>query len=540
MNPQERLRSAIAAFQDALRSEIPHDRVAAVQGLLRHRDRLPRDTWLDGPPDLAFGRRLAGAGGNRALQLCLEAASDARAVPISDSVAHLDAWCARFLSACDRLVAAERVLAHSETGFMLLADDSAGRFDAWIATRRTPTSWRERADVSWWAAWQARPHAAELAVSPRASDLPRSQDGDPSAPHRRRAAAHLQAMAYQPGYPPDAKVGDYDFQLAMRILGETIWRALMAHDRAGQSPVWSERALVAEIAAALGADPDAVRQTVAAFAVDRESAAYHGAVPGVAAAPLVRLDPDMLLPSLYGLTTQPLLFLTRELRRRAAQTYHNTAILRESVFRQDLYGLFADRRFVTSAGRIELRRAAGDVRTDVDAAIFDRKSGTLAFFELKSQDPFARSTAEAARQRDNVLYANRQISGVLAWVQQHGANELLARVDSRTARTFRAQKVLPFALGRYVAHFGDGPEPDRRAAWGTWPQLLRLLDSQPIRANDANPLASLHNRLRKDPAPIVPPADGPSQEIALGPAQLVVHPSYAAFRSRTATTSAPE
>jgi len=37
--------------------------------------------------------------------------------------------------------------------------------------------------------------------------------------------------------------------------------------------------------------------------------------------------------------------------------------------------------------------------------VFDRKTGTLGFFELKSQDPFARSTAELVRQRDNVLYA---------------------------------------------------------------------------------------------------------------------------------------
>ena len=160
---------------------------------------------------------------------------------------------------------------------------------------------------------------------------------------------------------------------------------------------------------------------------------------------------------------------------------------------------------MTSAGRIELRRDDGDVRTDIDAVVFDRKTGTLGLFELKSQDPFARSTAELARQRDNVLYANRQISGVLDWLQRHGADELLGRVDARTAKTFRVQKVYPFVLGRYLAHFSDGPEPDRRAAWGTWPQLLRLLDGQPVRATDANPLASLFTRLTKD-APAHPPA----------------------------------
>ena len=181
--------------------------------------------------------------------------------------------------------------------------------------------------------------------------------------------------------------------------------------------------------------PAVIGQAVAAFTLDRENAAYHAAVPGVAAAPLVRVDPSRLVWSLHGLTTEPLLFLTRELKRRDAQEYHNTGYLRELVFREDLYALFPDKRFVTSAGRIELRRDDGDVRTDIDAVIFDRKTGTLGFFELKSQDPFARSTAELARQRDNVLYANRQISGVLDWLNRHGADALLNRVDARTAKT---------------------------------------------------------------------------------------------------------
>ncbi len=92
------------------------------------------------------------------------------------------------------------------------------------------------------------------------------------------------------------------------------------------------------------------------------------------------------------------------------------------------------------------------------------------------------------------------------------------------------QKVYPFVLGRYLAHFSDGPEPDRRAAWGTWPQLLRLLDGQPLRATDANPLASLFTRLTKDVPDIHPSADSPPREIAIGTGRLFVHPSYAAFQ----------
>ena len=534
MNVQERLRQAIDQQQSRLRAGVPPDRQAAILALLRTRDRLPRSPGVEPLPDLVTGRRLADLGGNKALQLCLEAAGDdARRRRLHPAMG----WTAgrsAFLQECGRLAEAELVLAHCETGFMRLVEDGDGTFDAWIATKRAPTSWRERADIDWWAAWLAKRHEPELRAL--RSERPDTERGDPGddAYYRRLADVHLKMMAYQLGYPPDAAIGGCTVQTYRDVLGRLIGWALQARDRGEAAAPRSERALVAALASALAVDPAVIGRAVAAFTLDRESAAYHAAVPGVAAAPLVRVDPDRLVWSVHGLTTEPLLFLTRELRRRDAQEYHNTAYLREAVFRQDLYALFPDKRFVTSAGRIELRRDDGDVRTDIDAVVFDRKTGTLGFFELKSQDPFARSTAELARQRDNVLYANRQISGVLAWLQRHGADEILGRVDTRTAKTFRVQKVYPFVLGRYLAHFSDGPEPDRRAAWGTWPQLLRLLDGQPVRATDANPLASLFTRLTKDDPLIRPPADDPPREIALGAARLVVHPSYAAFQASAA------
>jgi hypothetical protein len=96
------------------------------------------------------------------------------------------------------------------------------------------------------------------------------------------------------------------------------------------------------------------------------------------------------------------------------------------------------------------------------------------------------------------------------------------------------QKVYPFVLGRYLAHFSDGPQPDRRAAWGTWPQLLRLLDGKPVSASDANPIASLFTRLTNDAPLIRPPAEVAPHEIAIDAARLIVHPSYAAFQAATA------
>lgn len=531
MSVQERLRQRIDQQQLHLRAGVPPDRQAAILALVRVQDRLPHESFGEPRPDLVTSRSLANLGGNYALQLCFEATSNESSASSGSAGEELDGWSERLLEECSRLAEADLVLAHCETGFMRMAEEDGGVFHAWITTKRPPTSWRERADIDWWAALLAKRAEPELRALQSKRPDPESSGASHDSYYRRLADVHIQMMAYQLGYPPDAVIDGCSVQTYCEILGLLIAWALRAHDRGEAATPYAEQTLVSALAAALGLDAALINRAVDAFTLDQENAAYHAAVPGVAAAPLVRAGGDRLVASRYGLTTEPLLFLTRELRRRNAQEYNNAAYLREDFFRRDLYALFQDRRFVTSTTKLELRRAAGDVRTDIDAVVFDRKSGTLAFFELKTQDPFARSTAEQTRQRDNVLYANRQISGVLTWLNRYGGDELLKRVDARTAKTFRVQKVYPFVLGRYLAHFTDGAEPDRRAAWGTWPQLLRLVDEQPAGVTGSNPLASLFTRLTKDNPRIHLPEDDAPREIAVGDARLIVYPSYAAFQA---------
>lgn len=529
MSAHDRLRDAIAARRSELRRQVPASRAAAAAALVHWQDRLALSPAAEAKPDPITGRQLPNLGVSVALALCLEA--EAGGDELSAGAATpgaLDGWADSFIADCARLAEAETALGHVETGFMRLVDDGHGHFAAWIARKRSPVAWRERAEIDWWAAWLAKRDQAERA------ELERQLAGDHGPGRetieRRLVDIHLRGMAWQPTFPPQTTVAGCAmgiYQDALRSLVE--WAVAIQQVGAVAEP-WPEAELVARVAARLSVDAAVARHALAAFTLDRENAAYHAAVPGVAAAPLVRVDANRIVLSAYGALTEPLLFLARELRRRDPQGYHNAAILREEVFRQELYALFADRRFVTSAGRVELRRERGDVRTDVDAVVFDRKTGTLGLFELKSQDPFPRTSAELARQRDNVLYANRQIAGALDWLKRHGGDELLRKVDQQTAKRFRVQRVLPFVLGRYVARFDDGPEPDRRVAWGTWPQVLRLTRGEPFAGKDANPLASLHNRLLKDVPSAALPGEETTRETGIGDARLIVYPSYRAFQ----------
>ena len=518
------LRRHLDEERQRLRASVPAG-AGGIPALVREVNRTPATIGTP-EPDLLTGSRIANLGGNLALSICLDAAGaeDGWTTGVEPPP---DGWAAEFLDACNRLAEAEIVLGHCETGFMRLEEGEPGEYQAWIAAKRQPAVWQERHDFDWWAAWSRERHQDDISrLQTQVQQIPES-----ASTFRELAAVHVRTMAYQFGYPPGASIAGVDIGIYIGVLERLIAWALQDHHR-GEDPVpQPELALAERLASELPADAMALLDMLAAFTLDRENAVYHAAVPGIAPAPLVRVGPDALIWSLNGLLAEPLLFLARELKRRDPESYHNAAIQREAVFREDIYALFADKRFLLAPRRIQVRRDKGDLRTDIDALVFDRKTGTLGLFELKSQDPFVRSHAELMRQRDNVLYANRQVSGVLDWIKQHGASELVARVDARTAKTFKAHRVFPFVLGRYLVHFNDGAEPDKRAAWGTWPQVLRLLQEQPIRATDSNPIAALFSRLTKDTPLTRTITDVRSRTIEIGARRLMVYPSVSAYQA---------
>jgi hypothetical protein len=541
MTPLDCSRQVLAEFSAKVAATLPPGRARALLALLRAGDTMA----LTGDP-----AQDARPGWNLALRLCLEGQDDEDGDSPADG-AMLAAWVERFLADCDQLALASLALAQCASGHLHLQQRAPRTFVAWATSRRLSPEQRERGDFDWWSAQLTRQVAPRLATllseRPRirallgqeGAPVPASAGevvGDPTVEryYRRLGEAHVARFACQHSYPADAAIGGATFGQYTAILALLIGWLHRERDRRApeddhRPAPWDERALIAALAAALAADPAAIRRALQPFILERDNAAYHSALPGGAAPPLIRLDEGRVVWSARGLLGEPLIFLTRELRRRYAREYHNSAHLREGVFRQDLYRLFGDRRFVLSAGRVELKRS-GKARTDLDALVFDRKTGTLGVFELKAQDPFARSVEERQRQRDAFFHANRQVSAILEWVQRHGPDDLLARFDERAAKRFHVQKVYVFVLGRYLAHFAGGPEPDRRAAWGSWPQVLQVVGNGPFDSDHRNPLGALFARLR-DATPPSAPANAASQVIAVGELRLRIFPSFAAMRS---------
>ncbi|HKV59062.1 MAG TPA: hypothetical protein VJO32_12305, partial [Ktedonobacteraceae bacterium] len=364
--------------------------------------------------------------------------------------------------------------------------------------------------------------------------------------YTRLGMVRVKCMACHFLYPAHTLIGGCTVELYRNVLAVLTGYALKHLDvcRAfvAQHSSYSLRALLAtphntavltgQLAETIRVDGASIRRVVDAYSLHHENVSSHCSVVGTPAPPLLRLDEQHLVWSLTGLLSEPFFFLTRELKRLHSYEYHTASHRHEEVFRQDLYQLFSDKRFVRSAGSIELRGMQGDLTTDVDALIFDRKTGALALFELKSQDPLAYSRQERIRQRDYFYNAGKQVLACVQWLNRNGANAMLARLDPKLVKRLRVQKTYIFVLGRYLAHFFDGPEFDRRAAWGTWPQVLQLVNTMSF-AGEAHPIQSLYNKLMKD-APLISSSPAVDvREITIGESKVYVYPDFETYKNRT-------
>ncbi len=569
---QEQLRQLLDEQQERLCSAFPTNRSNALVALTRARDwHMLNVGACFSTPTLTSQfitptPYLSSSGWQKALQCCFSTAIMPSPISTVHTTSDLDTWADQVLLEYDALAAGEYVLGQCETGFMKMQQGGHKDFFAWIASKNMPTGWRVREDLAWWANALARMYEYErqelagenVAVQQQLeafvrqwqTDIPlyrTTQEIDDY--YTRLGQLRVKTMACQFLYPDSTLIGGCTVELYRSVLSVLIGLALKNLDvcrayvaqhpssslRALLTPIHDATALVEALSKTLHVEADTIRHAVETYSLSHENVSYHSSTGGedTPAPPLLRLNEQHLAWSLMGLLRDPLFFLARELKRRYSYEYHTASHVHEVVFRQDLYRLFADKRFVKSAGTIELRGVQGGLTTDVDALIFDRKTGTLALFELKSQDPFAYSHQERLRQRDYFYNAGKQVLACLQWLNRNGANALLTRLDQSQVKRLKVQKTYIFVLGRYLAHFFDAPPFYRRAAWGTWPQVLRLLNDTPFGAEDAQPIQSLYNKLLKD-TPLVP-SNPPFevQEIMIGESTIYVYPDFETYKNRT-------
>jgi hypothetical protein len=151
---------------------------------------------------------------------------------------------------------------------------------------------------------------------------------------------------------------------------------------------------------------------------------------------------------------------------------------REDSFRSDVAALFGAPRYRVLPTGALLRRNDGTPLTDIDAVVLDNDSGTVALVQLKWHDIYGRSLRERESRKRNLLGANQWVERVSRWVGTRSSADVVDAFGVLPTGARQTELPVIIVVARYAARFSGQGECDARAAWLTWPELVRAATSQ--------------------------------------------------------------
>jgi hypothetical protein len=246
----------------------------------------------------------------------------------------------------------------------------------------------------------------------------------------------------------------------------------------------------ASIASALGCTEEEANQALALLEMNLDNA-RESSINGHAPPPLIRTSREQFLRPLAGLLQTPFEFMLRGMKRAYRSDWDRAVGEREGLFREELFKLFPQAWLIKIPTGITLRHARM-VLTDIDAVILDLRNGVAGIFQLKWQDTFGHSMRERwARMRNFQREATEWLEAVHTFLSCSSPEDI-RKVFTVPLRDWRPLKFCFFVIGRNFAHFSGETLPDSRAAWGVWPQVLRLSRES---KNSSDPISTLHSEL---------------------------------------------
>jgi hypothetical protein len=317
--------------------------------------------------------------------------------------------------------------------------------------------------------------------------------------------SHL--MFGQDSFPGEARFGGFEFDLYRSAVGILIgWmlkhlhfaRLLKRKHAELEIPnlvtVHQEiKVLAAYLSEALLVEHDAAEKALGILTLTPENK-RELCMPGGAPAPLVRIGAAHVVKSVAGCLNSPFDFMVRSLRHQFPTDWDRAVQLREETFRTELYMLFPGSRFVRMGNPLRLRQGKRDL-TDIDAAIFDPENGVAGIFQLKWQEPFGRSMRERESRKMNFLQeAKSWIKSTRGFLESASPRQIAGIFGLKVKEVEKIKCFRLFILGRNFSHFSGEAEPDDCAAWGLWPQVLRLAAEA---YDHSNPVNGLYEALRR-------------------------------------------
>lgn len=271
------------------------------------------------------------------------------------------------------------------------------------------------------------------------------------------------------------------------------------------------------LASHLDATTDQVQKLLSPLTLGPENLRHHTSSAETAWAPIVRSSRDHYILPLFGLDTNPFLFLLTDLRARNRADWDRVANDRERRWIQDLKHIFGGERWHVHDRNLKLRDGDRTI-TDLDFIAFDTTTNQLALFQLKWQHPVGMDNRSRRSAGANLLaQGNDWIERVTSWLDKHGVQELAKRANLAVSSDVKAEL---FVVGRYNAHFSGFSGHDTRATWVDWNHFMK--------ARVENPRASVCDLaaiLRAEAARLVTDSHHESYALPLGNLAILLNPA---------------
>ena len=334
---------------------------------------------------------------------------------------------------------------------------------------------------------------------------------------------------YEPGqdaFPPHATFGDLRFELyreaVVAVIGFALkhiaftsilqTRHIHLDIRNLLTVTAAEPRLHGYLSTALDITEIEAMQVLDTLKLTPENIHAHASEPAVNIAPFLSINSSTVIVSIAGALSSPFDFMLAELYRCYRKDWDRAVDGREEVFREDLNDLFSAERFSKAKNPMKLR-IDGSVATDIDAAFFDKTTGTLGLFQLKWQDPFGTSMRMRNSKMRNFLLETNQWVSTVSSILHETPEALNHLVGDRTIRIQDTKRIHLFVIGRHFSQFSGGASQDSRAAWGTWPQVLRLFKESQM---GSDPITRLYEMLQEQSPSLRTPITTGAYEMQVG------------------------
>lgn len=223
----------------------------------------------------------------------------------------------------------------------------------------------------------------------------------------------------------------------------------------------------------LGVGENEIEQIFSCLTLTKENFDYYLEYPSTPPPMYFQVSENLTIRSIAGCLSNPFSILNRELKRKYRSDYDKAVNRREDRFRNELFMFFPNERIIKIPREINI--SYNGIKTDIDAVIFDSKTGTLGIFQLKWQDPYAKDMTERYSRMTNLFpKANEWVSKMKYWVTNNTSKTIInsLQINKQLKEKIEVKEICCFVISRNQMNFTGMEITDETVAWSSWHQLI--------------------------------------------------------------------